>query len=133
MTDIDKWNTDVLKSKGVSRKGTAPKIVRNQGDLQSAKLPDGTVIKRQEYIFVNNELVRTVDSELHFVYQTPDSQKYKGWSLWCTCGSIAGVVGYSAYSKLASPIGNGKIVACVRLLATKQNTGIARHADNSTE
>jgi hypothetical protein len=129
--DINKWNTSVLVSKGIKQKGTAPKIVRNQGDLQKATLWDGTVVERLEYLIVNGEFVKTINTELHFVYESP--KEHKGWGLWCTCGSLAGVVGYAAYSKLASPMSNGKIVACVRLLATKQNTGIGEHADGSHE
>ena len=133
MKDVNGWNAKQLKKIGVNRKGTAPKIVRNQGDLQQATLPDGTIVRRQEYLVVNGELVKCINSELHFVYETPDTHTYKGWGLWCSCGSIAGVVGYSAYSKLASPSSTGKLVACVRLLTTKQNTGIAEHADGSHE
>lgn len=51
----------------------------------------------------------------------------------CTCGSIAGVVGLNAYSKLASPTSTGKMIVCIRHTTTKQNTGVGRHADGSTE
>ena len=133
MTDIDKWNTEMLSTQGVTHKGIAPTISRNQGDLQRATLPDGTVVRRQSDLFVNGELVKCIDTELHFVYLTPDTDTNKGWGIWCTCGSIAGVVGWKAYSKLASPSQTGKIVACLRLLATKQNTGVGEHADGSHE
>jgi len=130
--DINKWNKKVLESKGIKQNGTAPKIVRNQGDLQRATLWDGTVVERQEHLWVDGYgFVKCINTELHFVYASP--KEHKGWGLWCTCGSLAGVVGYSAYSKLASPMSDGKIVACVRLLTTKQNTGIAEHADGSHE
>ena len=131
--DTKDWNEQVLKSKGLEYKGTPPKIARNQGDLQQATLPDGTIVRRQEFIVVNDEFVKCIDTELHFVYETPDTVKNKGWGLWCTCGSIAAVVGYGAYSKLASPSTTGKVLACVRLLATKENTGIGEHADGSHE
>lgn len=131
--DIDAWNKRVLKSKGINATPPKAHIVRNVGDLQEATLWDGeTKVRRQEYIFVEGHgLVKCINSELHFVFQTPKTMK--GWGLFCTCGSIAGVVGYAAYSKLASPMSDGKIIACIRLLTTKQNTGIARHADESTE
>lgn len=130
--DINKWNENVLKSKGIKQSGKAPSIVRSVGDAKRATLWDGTVVERTDAIFVDGYgLVKTIDSELHFVYAAPKT--HKGWGLWCSCGSIAGVVGYSAYSKLASPMSDGKIIACIRLLTTKQNTGIATHADNSTE
>lgn len=131
--DIHAWNKRVLESKGI--KTTVPRvnIVRNLGDLQEATLWDGvTKVRRQDAIYVDGYgLVKCINTELHFVFQTPKSMR--GWGLFCTCGSIAGVVGWSAYSKLASPVGDGKIIACIRLLTTKKNTGIARHADGSTE
>lgn len=129
--NIDKWNESLLESKGVSYSGRAPRISRNVGDLQEAKLDDGTIVKRQEYIVVNGEFVKCINTELHFVYELP--QKNVGWGLWCTCGSIAGVVGYSAYSKLAAPTSTGKVIACIRHLTTKNNIGIGEHADGSHE
>jgi hypothetical protein len=131
--DIDAWNQKVLKQKGIDARPMRSQVVRNVGDLQEATLWDGvTKVRRQDSIYVEGEgLVKCINSELHFVFQTPKTMK--GWGLYCTCGSIAGTVGISAYSKLASPIGNGKIVACIRLLTTKNNTGIGEHADGSHE
>jgi len=133
MTDTNLWNTQVLKKIGVNRSGRAPKIVRNQGDLQTATLPDGTIVRRREYIVANGELVKCAPYELHFLYETPDTAENKGWGLWCTCGSIAGVVGYGAYSKLASPSSTGKMLVCIRHTTLKNNEGVGRHADGSTE
>ena len=130
---IDEWNEQTLKSQGLEYRSKSPQIARNQGDLQKATLPDGTVVRRKEYLIIDGEQVKCIDTELHFVYETPDTVENKGWGLWCTCGSIAGTVGWRAYSKLASPSQTGKIVACLRLLATKNNTGIGEHADGSHE
>ena len=129
--DINKWNNSVLSAKGIKHQATAPKIVRNQGDLMKATLWDGTVVERQEYIFDGTELVKACPYELHFVYAAP--KNHKGWGLWCSCGSIAGTVGLNAYSKLASPTSTGKMVVCIRHTATKNNVGIGTHADGSTE
>lgn len=130
--DIDKWNNSVLSSKGIKHKATAPKIVRSVGDLKEAKLWDGTVVKRQDAIWVDGYgLIRCAPYELHFVYQTPKS--HKGWGLWCTCGSLAGVVGANAYSKLLSPTDDGKMIVCIRHTTIKNNVGIGTHADGSTE
>lgn len=129
---IDDWNKKVLSSKGIKQSGTAPKIVRNQGDLQKATLWDGTVVERRELIFVDGQgLVQTAQYELHFVYVAPIT--HKGWGLFCTCGSISGVVGLNAYSKLASPTSTGKMLVCIRHTATKNNVGVGTHADGSTE
>lgn len=129
---VDKWNNSVLASKGIKQNGTAPKIVRNQGDLKKATLWDGTVVERQELIFVEGYgLVKCAPQSAHFVYAAPKS--HKGWGLFCTCGSIAGVVGYAAYSKLASPMSDGKVIACIRMLTEKNNVGISKHADGTVE
>lgn len=132
MTDIKKWNDTVLKQQGIKSKSISPKVVRSVGDAKRATLYDGTVVERQDYIFVDGQrLVRTAPYELHFIYETP--KHMKGWGLMCTCGSIAGVVGMAAYSKFASPTDTGKMIVCVRHTAVKNNTGIGKHADESTE
>jgi hypothetical protein len=128
---IEQWNERVLRSRGINAGGKAPKIVRNAGDLQSATLWDGTVVTRQEYLFDGQELVKCAPYELHFIYATPAG--WKGWGLYCTCGSIAGTVGLNAYSKLASPTSTGKMIVCLHHTATKNNVGIGTHADGSTE
>lgn len=131
--DLLKFNQEQLSANGIkSYPQAAHKIVRNIGDLNEATLWDGTKVYRQEHIYVQGYgLVQCVDTELHFVYETP--ARMPGWGLYCTCGSIAGVVGAQAYSKLASPTYNGKLLCCIRLMTTKNNTGIGEHADGSHE
>lgn len=130
--DINKWNNEVLAKQGIKHKASAPKIVRSVGDAQRATLWDGTVVHRTDAIWVDGYgLIKTAPYELHFVYEAPKT--HKGWGLYCTCGSIAGVVGYGAYSKLLSPTATGHIVVCIRHTTLKNNEGIGRHADGSTE
>lgn len=130
--DIEKWNGQVLKQQGIQHTGQAPKISRNVGDLQQAKLDDGTIVKREELIWVDGYgLIKTAPYELHFVYEAPKTRK--GWGLWCTCGSIAGVVGLNAYSKLISPTATGHMIVCIRHTTLKNNEGIGAHADGSHE
>ncbi len=130
--DINKWNNEVLASQGIKHKSIAPKVSRNVGDLQRARLPDDTVVERQDYIYVEGSgLVRCAPYELHFIFEMPKT--FKGWGLYCTCGSIAGVVGMSVYSKFAAPTDTGKMLVCIRHTTLKQNVGIGRHADGSTE
>jgi len=129
---IKEWNDKVLKSKGVNVKSASPAVVRAVGDAKRATLADGTVVHRVDMIYVDGYgLIKCAPYELHFIYELP--KHIKGWGLYCTCGSIAGVIGYAAYSKLASPTDTGMIIACVRHTTLKQNEGIGRHADNSTE
>ncbi len=130
--DTKKWNNEVLSAKGIKHKAIAPKVTRSVGDLQQATLPDGTVVKRQDLIFVVGQgLVKCAPYELHFVFEMPKT--FMGWGLYCTCGSIAGVVGLNAYSKLAAPTDTGKMIVCVRHTTLKQNIGIGQHADGSSE
>jgi hypothetical protein len=131
--ELLRFNQEQLTNNGVkSYPQAAHKIVRTVGDLQNATLWDGTKVTRQKHLYVEGYgLVECANTELHFVYETP--RRMSGWGLYCTCGSIAGVVGATAYSKLASPTFNGKLLCCIRLLTTKQNTGIGEHADGSHE
>lgn len=130
--NIKSWNDEVLKSQGVNARSVYTRVVRSVGDAQKATLHDGTVVERQGLIYVEGYgLLQCAPYELHFVYELP--KHMNGWGLMCTCGSIAGVVGYSAYTKLASPTDTGMIIVCVRHTTLKNNEGIGRHADGSSE
>lgn len=131
--NVNKWNMEQLKKNGVDAVVRPYSRVRSIGDLQKAQLWDETIVERQEYIFVNDTygLVKCAPYELHFIYEVPAS--HKGWGLMCTCGSIAGVVGLNAYSKLASPTSTGLMIVCLRHNSTKSNVGIGEHADGSHE
>lgn len=132
MTDINKWNNEVLKRQGIKGSGNAPKVVRSVGDAKRATLYDGTVVERTDAIFVDGYgLVKCAPYSVHFLYETPS--RIKGWRYYCTCGSIAGCVGYGVYSSLVSPKSNEYILVCVRHMATKQNTGHGFHADEMPE
>lgn len=130
--NIKDWNDRQLKARGINATSIATKAVRTVGDAKVATLYDGTKVYRSDGLYVEGYgLVKTAKTELHFVYETPAHMK--GWGLYCTCGSIAGVVGYGAYSKLASPTSTGYIIACIRHLSTKNNVGVGEHADGSHE
>lgn len=132
MTDINKWNNQVLSSMGVKANAKSNHIVRSVGDAKRATLTDGTVVERQESLYLEGYgLVQCAPYELHFIYQLP--KHMIGYSPMCTCGSIAGVVGYDVYSKLSAPTFNGLIIVCIRHMTLKKNEGIGKHADDSTE
>lgn len=133
MIDIDKWNQSQLKRRGINKSAPAPKAVRAVGDAKRAVLWDGTIVERTEYIWsdMHGQAVKCCPYELHFIYKTPSH--IKGYELMCTCGSIAGVVGYAAYSKLASPTSTGLMIVCIRHASTRNNVGIGEHADLSHE
>lgn len=131
--DVDKWNQDVLSAKGIKAPTRRSQVVRSLGDLKKATTWDGIKIERTDYIYTEGDgLVPCAPYELHFVYEISDKTK-KGWGLYCTCGSIAGVVGLNAYSKLASPSSTGKMIVCIHHTSTKNNVGIGEHADGSRE
>ena len=131
--NIKQWNDKVLKSQGIKSNSAYPKaVVRSVGDLKEAELIDGTIVKRTDAIYVDGYgLIKCAGYELHFIYSVP--KHIQGWGLMCTCGSIAGVVGYGAYSQLASPASSGFMIVCVRHNTLKNNEGIGRHADLSFE
>lgn len=117
---------------GIHHKAVPSTVVRNTGDLKKATLWDGTVVERSEYLFVDGHgFIKCCPYELHFLYSAP--KEHIGYGLMCTCGSIAGVVGLQAYSKLASPTSTGKMIVCIRHTATKNNVGVGVHADGSHE
>ena len=130
-----RWNKSQLVENGITNQNpstVAQMIVRNIGDATKATLPTGEDIERKEYIFVDGHgLIKCAPYELHFIYELPS--KYKGWGLYCTCGSIAGVVGYNAYSKLAAPTFSGQMIVCLHHTSTKNNDTWGEHADGSHE
>jgi hypothetical protein len=131
--NIKQWNDNVLRRQGVNSKSAYPKaVVRVVGDAKKATLIDGTIVERVEHIYVAGYgLIKCCPYELHFIYELP--KHLPGWGLMCTCGSIAGVVGYGAYSRLLSPTASGHIIVCVRHTTVKNNDGFGEHADGSHE
>jgi hypothetical protein len=136
-----KNKTDIQKTKnlGYLPKGTEvsefSKIKSWGGDKNSATTGDGLKVERMEYIFVEGySLVRTIPYELHFIYE--DKSKKRGrWAYMCTCGSLAGIISYNEMKSLMTVQGTetGYVLACIAHTTGKQNVGIGRHSDGSTE
>ena len=105
------------------------------GDKNSAVTFDNIKVERQELIYAEGYgMVKPIPYELHFIYE--DKSKKKGrWAFMCTCGSIAGIISYKEMTQMMTVEGTeaGYVLACVAHTASKQNTGIGRHADGSTE
>lgn len=107
--------------------------IRSWGDKNSAITHDGIKVERQEYIFVDGYgMVRTLPTTMHFIYEDK-SKKMGRWAFMCTCGSISGIVSYKELKGLISPELGEYVLACIHGLAHKQNTGVFKHADGSTE
>lgn len=109
-------------------------IVRHVGDLNSAYLPeDGTTVHRQKSVVIPAfestpaQNIPCMPYDGHFVYRHVYMKKGKqirGWTLWCTCGSPSGIIGYSAYKDVLSD--GGQMIACLHY------SGYGKHMDGSS-
>lgn len=114
---------------------TFSKIKSWGGDKNTAMTHDNIKVERQELIYAEGYgIVKPIPYELHFIYEDKSDNKGR-WSFMCTCGSLAGIVSYNEMKSLMTVQGieTGYVLACIAHLSSKQNTGIGRHADNSTE
>lgn len=109
--------------------------IRSFGDKNSATTHDGIKVERQEFFFIEGYgLVTAVPYELHFCYEDK-SGKLGRWIFMCTCGSPCGIISYNDMKTLMDVHGteDGYVMACLSHTTSKQNTGVGRHADNSSE
>lgn len=99
----------------------APKIVRVVGDLNTVEA-DGMKFYRHDKLHIpamGN--INCAPYDNHFIFR--DTRKL-GWTLFCTCGSPAVVVGYNAYARDASP--GAEMLVC--FTHSRNN----KHADGSS-
>ena len=130
-------NLDLIRKYGggVAHQVDSFAHIRSFGDKNTAITMDGNKVSRQEFIFAEGyNMVRCIPYELHFVYEDPSKKKGR-WSLMCTCGSMAGIISFNDMKQSMTVQGTetGYVLACIAHTASKQNTGIGRHADGSTE
>jgi len=86
------------------------KVTRHVGDLKTAFVDGEFPVYRTYKIFIQNiGLINCAPMDNHFVFSYVFNNR--GWTLWCTCGSPAAVVGYNAYAKDASP--GGELIVCM--------------------
>jgi hypothetical protein len=80
-------------------------IIRYRGQANKATF-EGVEIRREEAIYAGQwGMVRCAPYDEHFVFQIPPSRlKYGRWETFCTCGSMAGIVGFA---------GEGKMLVCL--------------------
>lgn len=126
-------NTSKLPDSPLIGKRTT--VVRVAGIPQKATLFDGTVVHRQEILeFWMGEQIKRVRGapyDNHLVYVTP--KHILGWSLMCSCGSMAGLVGYNVYRKDASATAGGDGLVPGELVVCLSHAGESgRHADGSS-
>jgi hypothetical protein len=106
------------KVKSVMQNATAPKIIHHAGQVNQVEV-DGLIIERQDSIYINDiGLVACAPTDNHFVFR--DARRL-GWTLFCTCGSVAVVTGFDAYKHLGSPSYNGMMLVCKSMLDTSRH------------
>lgn len=101
--------------------GTPPKIVRSVGDLKSV-VADGKTFYRLDKIHIPDiGTVAVAPYDNHLIFR---DVRRKGWTLFCSCGSVACVVGYDVYGKDASRQG--------ALLVCYYHSTYGKHVDGSS-
>lgn len=99
-------------------------VVRQLGEPNKARLPDGTLVRRAEQVYIRemNGLVKCMHYDNHFIYLTPN--KKNTWFAACTCGGPAVIMGSNAYQQWSSP--KGAMLVCYVHMTN------GKHADGST-
>jgi hypothetical protein len=109
--------------------------IRSWGDKNKAITHDGLEVRRLDSVYIEGYGVVTMTQyELHFLYEDK-SKKIGRWTYMCSCGSPAGIVSYnSPINKLMSKPSEGDfILVCLAHTTSRDNVGVGKHADNSTE
>ena len=109
--------------------------IRNYGNKNQATTHDGLEVYRSDSIYIEGYgLVTCVPYELHFIYEDK-SKKVGRWVFMCGCGSPAGIISYNSPIKklMSRPTDGGYLLACLAHTSTRDNMGIGKHADGSTE
>ena len=103
-----------------------PTIIRNTGDPRDTRTLHGKEVHREQSIYLksHNAVLPVLQTSMHFCYR--DASQPRGTTLFCTCGSPAIIVGYEAYRKYNSYIGN-EVIACYQYIQ------YGKHADGSSE
>lgn len=114
--------------------GKRTTVVRVAGQAKKATLFDNTIVHRKEIVeFPMGELrkrVRIAPYYNHFTYVVPNH--IQGWMLMCTCGGMAGIVGFRQYKQNASPTSGGDDLVPGELLVCLWHTENGVHQDGSS-
>lgn len=108
-SDIGNGETDMMNY-------SKPKfeIVRHAGQVDVGMTVDGIPVHRQDKIWVEegekSRFIACPSDDMHFIFIDPNWKKIVGrWFAYCTCGSIAVIVGSLAYKEYSSPSMEGTI------------------------
>lgn len=85
-------------------------IIKHFRSPREAVTLGGRAVYREKEIYLPSHRgnIPVLQTDLHFCFRDPSVPR--GTTLFCTCGSPAVVVGYDAYRKYQSYIGNEVIV-----------------------
>jgi hypothetical protein len=99
-------------------------IIKQLNSPTKATLFEGTVVHRQEKVFVLEYkwFVKCAPYDNHFVFAVP--KKIKGPAYQCSCGSMAHFIGSNDYAHLSSL--EGMMLTCMA------HTTTGKHADGSS-
>lgn len=102
------------------------KVIRNVGDPNRARTLAGRDVQREKAIYLpsHHATLPVLQTSMHFCFR--DASQPRGSTLFCTCGAPAVIVGYQAYEKYNSYIGN-EVIVCMNFIQ------YGRHADGSHE
>lgn len=107
------------------------KIVRSVGDLKVVETSDGIRKYRSEKLSFRQigRSVLCAPYDNHFIFE---DLSHIGWTLFCTCGSPAAIVGYQVYKDDASPTPRlvdtipGELLVCIH------HATYGKHLDGSS-
>ncbi len=102
------------------------RIIKHHNDPNFAYTLHGDRVERQKEIYLpsHRQWYPVLQTSMHFSFRDPTVAR--GTTLFCTCGAPSTVVGYEAYSKINSWIGN-EVIVCHNYIQYKI------HADGSHE
>lgn len=133
--EVKAGNFKLLSSMGIRETPKDFSRIRSFNGKNSAITHDGVKVERLEFLFIEGYgMVKNLPTTMHFCYEDK-SKKLGRWVFMCSCGSPGGIISYNELKSIMTVDGTevGYILACLAGVASKKNTGIFRHADNSTE
>ena len=106
-------------------------IIRTRNNLNIAETVNGNRVRREEKIFFSqyNRSVACAPYDNHFVFE---DNLQMGWTLFCTCGAPAGIVGFQAYKEDASPTSKEEDTIAGEMIVCMHHAKFNRHLDGSS-
>lgn len=133
--DLKQTNTGYINQMGELGKQVKDFAkIRSWGDKNSAVTHDGLKVERTDKIFCEGYgWVECLGTTMHFTYEDK-SRKLGRWAYMCTCGSLSGIISWKELGTVMDIKGKeGYALACIMGVTNRQNTGIFKHSDGSTE